>query len=213
MEGGTLQLTTKECIVDNILKTLKQKEIDEGYMNNSNYAASLHFFKAKKLIEASPIFEIIKMMPKGAALHIHNSASVSVDWIIKNLTYRPETEICTQSNGLIMFTVGYHEKCSDKPKKIVEERKAKLNTTEYDTWLEYQINLFDPNPEVTYPDGNTVWSEFQGMFETVKHLLSYLPFYKEHTYRMLEEFYNDGIYYTEIRTSLGDVSLLSVYKF
>jgi adenosine deaminase CECR1 len=48
-----------------IFEKYKKAEIARGYDNPAFYAPSLHFFKAKPLIEKSKIFEIIKRMPKG----------------------------------------------------------------------------------------------------------------------------------------------------
>jgi adenosine deaminase CECR1 len=82
---------------------MKEKAVQRGIEDPSNYAPSLHFFHAKSLIDDDPIFKIIKQLPKGGNLHVHNSASVSSEWVIKNLTYRDDVRICTNKNGLKIF--------------------------------------------------------------------------------------------------------------
>jgi adenosine deaminase CECR1 len=57
-----------------------------------------------------------------------------------------------------------------------------------------------------YPSIKTVWAHFSDMFNTVGDVLSYVPVYKAYHMQMLEELYNDGIIYVELRTSLKDVS-------
>lgn len=103
MEGGTIWLSPKEQEVDKKLLELKKQDFKDGITNSLNYAPSLHFFKAKPIIEKSEIFKYIKRMPKGGNLHLHNSASVSSEWVIKNLTYRPEVKLCTTAQGLKIF--------------------------------------------------------------------------------------------------------------
>lgn len=209
IEGGHLILDSKEQHVDDIIRVLKTEEINMGFKNGSNYAPAMHFFRAKSLIEQSKVFDAIKMVPKGAVLHVHNTASVSVEWIIQNLTYREEAEYCTSKFNIILFTAGDHTHCKDTPINMMEHRKnlsSEKAIHEFDAWLETQINLYTSQPEIDYPDINTVWNKFQVMFSTVKGLLSFLPFFKDYHYRMLEEFYDDGIYYTEIRTGFGTVS-------
>jgi hypothetical protein len=44
------------------------------------------------------------------------------------------------------------------------------------------------------------------MFNTVGDILTYAPVYKDYHYQMLQELYDDGIMYVELRTSLHDVS-------
>lgn len=207
MEGGYQSLSEKELLVDEIVRTLKRQEINEGSTNLSCYAPALHFFRAKPLIEQSKIFDIIKNIPKGSVLHVHNTASVSTTWIIQNLTYRIEAEYCTNKNGLTIFTAGYHKNCINKPINIVEARK-KLNPDQirdFDNWLRTKISMVKDDPEHTHSDANLVWNEFDGLFGVIKGLVTYLPFHKDFHYKMMEEFYDDGIFYTEIRTSFNDL--------
>lgn len=49
---------------------------------------------------------MLKAMPKGSVLHLHNTAAVSSKWVIKNLTYRSEAKLC-EVNGTVFFTVRY----------------------------------------------------------------------------------------------------------
>lgn len=101
--GGRIKLSATEQIADSILLAMKNNSIQQGIINSATYAPSMHFFKVKSLIEADPIFNIIKQMPKGGVLHVHNSASVSSQWVIKNLTYRDDVKLCEAANGQKIF--------------------------------------------------------------------------------------------------------------
>lgn len=101
--GGNIYLNPKEHEADEILLTMKQKAIQRGISDSTNYAPSMHFFHAKPLIDADPIFDVIKKVPKGGLLHLHNSAGVSSEWVIKNLTYRDDIKLCTGSDGVKVF--------------------------------------------------------------------------------------------------------------
>lgn len=82
---------------------MKEKAIQKGIIDSKYYAPSMHFFHAKPLIDEDPIFEVMKKVPKGGVLHLHNSAGVSSEWVIKNLTYRDEVMICNHTDGYQMF--------------------------------------------------------------------------------------------------------------
>lgn len=102
--GGNIYLSPKEQIADKILLQYKEKSIRGGILNPAEFAPSMHFFQAKHLIDKDPIFKIIKNLPKGGILHLHNTAGVSSEWIIKNLTYRSDVKLCNGTDG-VMFQI------------------------------------------------------------------------------------------------------------
>lgn len=90
-------------MAEEILLKLKAKSIEKGISEPRSYAPSMHFFHAKPLIDKDPIFKIIQRVPKGAVLHLHNSAGVSSEWVIKNLTYRDDMKLCSTKEGIKVF--------------------------------------------------------------------------------------------------------------
>lgn len=58
--GGQVVLTDAEKRLDAVLFKMKQEE-----MVRAEFPPALHFFKAKDLIKASPIFSLLQKMPKG----------------------------------------------------------------------------------------------------------------------------------------------------
>jgi adenosine deaminase CECR1 len=98
--GGNIYLNPKEHEADEILLRMKEKAVKQGILDSGSYAPSMHFFHAKPLIDKDPLFEVIQRVPKGAVLHLHNSAGVSSEWVIKNLTYRDDVKLCTTKDGI-----------------------------------------------------------------------------------------------------------------
>jgi len=64
----------------------KWRELDQAFQD-SYYPPSENFLTSKASIEASEVFSILKIMPKGAALHTHDIAIASSDWVVDELTY------------------------------------------------------------------------------------------------------------------------------
>lgn len=58
--GGKVVLTAEEQKLDARLRQLKEKE-----MLGAWFPPAMHFFKARALIQRSPIFKLLQKMPKG----------------------------------------------------------------------------------------------------------------------------------------------------
>ncbi|XP_055761295.1 adenosine deaminase 2-A-like [Salvelinus fontinalis] len=100
--GGRVKLTGAEQQLNTHFHKLKEQE-----MAVAQFPPAIHFFKARRHIYRSPIFSLLQMMPKGATLHIHSLSLVSVDWLVKNITYRPHCYICftwSRSVRFVFFT-------------------------------------------------------------------------------------------------------------
>ncbi|GFS26762.1 adenosine deaminase CECR1, partial [Elysia marginata] len=66
-----------------------------------------------------------------AALHLHEPAIASMDWLVKNLTYRPNIYMCTDKQGLILInTFQTPPSDPDCPWKLVSTERAKAQSIE-----------------------------------------------------------------------------------
>ncbi|XP_055849822.1 adenosine deaminase 2 [Episyrphus balteatus] len=201
--GGTILLSQKEQLVNRIFMKHKLAELSEGFLeNDETYAPGMHFFKAKKLIEKSKVFQFLQEMPKGALLHAHNSALVSSEWVIRNLTYMPGLLSCVDNSGVTVFTFRkspIKHDCNSSYSLVSLRRQKSWNKTEFDKELEKTINLYTPFPEVEYSSLNKVWAKFQNVFNSISDVLKYIPAFRTYHWRLLEELYHDGIMYLELR--------------
>lgn len=85
--GADLILNGYETLANIGLMNMKNAELDKGF-SDSFYPPSMSFFKSKAQIENSSVFNFLKEMPKGAALHLHDLSIASIDWVISDITYR-----------------------------------------------------------------------------------------------------------------------------
>ncbi|XP_067855730.1 adenosine deaminase 2-A [Heptranchias perlo] len=204
--GGNLLSPGKELQVNDILKKIKAKEIAEG-MESGKFPPAMHFFRAKELIEQSAVFNIIRKMPKGAGLHLHDYALLSVDWLVKNATYLPNCYICFMPLGGIRFNYFLRSpqkklaNCSEWV--LLEKHRHQLqNVTEFDNSLLRNLTLVTENPEEAYQSQNMIWKKFEDIFVVAFSLISYAPVFKTYFYEALREFYRDNVLYIEIRALL-----------
>lgn len=150
LTGGHTYLSEKEIKANEIFMQYKIKELDRGFENEEENAAALHFFKAKPLIDKSKVFQFLHRMPKGAVLHLHNSASVSSEWVVKNISYYPGLLRCTTTKGKTVLTfrrtpIGHH--CQTEYVLVSDERGNASDPQVYDQELEHIINMYTPHPE------------------------------------------------------------------
>lgn len=68
------------------------------------------------------------------------------------------------------------------------------------------FTLMTKNPEVTYANQDIIWSKFETIFFTISGLVNYAPVFRDYIFRGLEEFYQDNVFYLELRAMLFPVS-------
>ncbi|XP_019749808.1 adenosine deaminase 2-A isoform X1 [Hippocampus comes] len=203
--GGQMVLTDLEKLLDARLYQMKQDE-----MAKEQFPPALHFFKAKPLIERSPIFHLLQKMPKGGALHVHDLAMGDPEWLVKNVTYRPNCYMCVTDKWSVSFIFS-----SGQPKSVpncspwilMETLRNKLvNVTDLDNSILANLTLFtDGDHEALYPNQVVVWEKFDLNFRAVMGLLTYAPVFRDYYYHSLTQFYKDSVMYVEVRALLLEV--------
>ena len=63
-----------------------------------------------------------------------------------------------------------------------------------------QLTVIVDEPEKVYPTASAIWSRFQSVFESTFGLLQYAPVFKSYFYQALQQFYDDGVQYMELRS-------------
>ncbi|KAK2918126.1 adenosine deaminase 2-A [Channa argus] len=202
--GGRMLLTDAELRLDALLFKMKQQEVERA-----DFPPAMHFFKARHLIRTSPIFQLLQKMPKGGALHVHDFSMVDVEWLVKNVTYRPHCYMCFTYNQSVRFIFSSQgpkplPRCS--PWILLENFRAKMiNATELDNSIMGNLTLFtQQDPETVYPSQDAVWDRFEQAFLAVWGLVTYAPVFRDYYYQGLTEFYMDNIMYLEVRALLPE---------
>ncbi|XP_070578977.1 adenosine deaminase 2-like [Ptychodera flava] len=206
--GSNVELKGKEWAVNDLLMMLKLEEISEG-LKTSLYPPAVHFFQTKASIDKSGVFEIIRIMPKGAILHVHDDSLVDLSWLIRNVTYRPGCYMCfTRKRGNVIFKFHEKEPAADEEcdwKLVKTERSNYVDADEFDNMLENNISLIVEDPTNFYKNQYDVWSYFTDFFQSFRSLFSYSDVMQDAYYEGLRQFHEDGAQFVEIRSALPPV--------
>ncbi|KAM9855003.1 adenosine deaminase 2-A [Aulostomus maculatus] len=203
--GGKMVLSNSEQRLDARLFKMKQEEVARV-----DFPPAMHFFKARHLIRTSPIFSLLQNMPKGGALHVHDFSMVDVDWLVRNVTYRPHCYMCVTENQSIRFIFSSRSpqtipQCS--PWDLLENLRAKLiNTTDLDHSIMGNLTLFTArDPDALYPSQDVVWDRFEQAFKAVWGLVTYAPVFRDYYYQGLTQLHSDNVMYLELRALLPQI--------
>lgn len=170
-----------------------------------------NFIKAKEEIEKSNVFDIIKRMPKGALLHAHDTAIVSIDWVY-NVTFRDNLYVCDSQDKLLLHFF-------DKPanncnwKLLSDLRRNPKSLGDLDERILQKMTMVVADPDVIYPDVNTAWTKFMDVFIFIEPLLTYRPVYEAHYYEGLRQLHEDNVMYLELRSLLPTLYELDGTKY
>ncbi|XP_071371573.1 adenosine deaminase 2-A isoform X1 [Centroberyx affinis] len=224
--GGQVVPSEAEQRLDARLRKLKEEE-----MARADFPPAMHFFKARHLIRNSPIYSLLQKMPKGSCdahtqscfnckisnhrfvsggvLHVHDFSMVEVEWLVRNVTYRPHCYMCLTDDQSIRFL--FSSSCPKplphcSPWTLLENLRAKMvNTTDLDNSIMGNLTLFtEQDPEAAYPSQDVVWKKFERAFLVMWGLVTHAPVFRDYYYQGLAQFYMDNVMYLELRALLPE---------
>ncbi|KAH9489837.1 hypothetical protein Btru_037261 [Bulinus truncatus] len=199
--GANLVLNDKEELVNSFLMDLKNDTIQKSIWTTTPYPPAISFFKSKDWIDNSTIYKIIKMMPKGAVLHLHDSAMTSLDWLVRTMTYLPDlyarVEPLPVPNWRFQFS---DTPLGDDWKLMSDLREATDDQDAFDEKLIKDMSIWVEDPFISYPSVNDVWKKFETYFSSLKGLTQSRENWKMYLEQGLKEFYDDGVQYIEMKT-------------
>ncbi|XP_026534468.1 adenosine deaminase 2 [Notechis scutatus] len=207
--GGNLILGEQEENFNHNLMQLKKREITKA-METGIFPPAMHFFKAKDFIEKSDVFNILKKMPKGGLLHVHDYAILSPDWLIYNASYLPNCYICFCPKWTVQFKFSKPSLPTKVPLcskwiLLTTYRKRLKDPSEFDRSLLRNLTLVTDTPVKTYPTQAFIWEKFENIFKTASGIINYAPVFKSYLYEGLQELYEDNVQYVEIRVILPPI--------
>ena len=167
--GADLVLTPAEQSANRRLMALKQAELDR---TRSFFPAAHSFLEdeTKRTIAESPVFDVMRRLPKGGVLHAHGGALGDFRWLVAHATYRSDCYVYTGTDPAI--PTGTLRLSNTSPgdgwRRVTDVRQDAADPKAFDDALYRSITLGEEDRES--PD---IWREFTAVFQRVAGLTSH----------------------------------------
>jgi adenosine deaminase CECR1 len=201
---AALVVSADEEKANRALMAMKHAELDR---TRANFPPARSFLleKTKQMIGESPVFEVMRRLPKGAVLHAHGGAMGDFRWLLSQTAHRPDAYI--NVNGGAGVVPGALRLAPQHPgegwRPISELRAAARDAEGFDEQLLRSITLGEE--DLTLPD---IWAEFATIFRRVSGLMTDRSIHAEYWRRMMASLIDDNVQYLESRSAPVDPAIL-----
>lgn len=146
--AAKIKLSYKGAIVDNKIDKLRDQMIAADH----SLVIGEYYDKLESLVN-SPLYDVLKVMPKPAVHHAHLTACASLDYLV-TLTYKDEVYYSKKANEFHVSKKG----CSKEGFiKVNTLRQYWKNSEEFDQFLRAKMGLVPP-PGCR--EDNKIWQDF-----------------------------------------------------
>lgn len=179
------------------------------------------FTLARKKIETTKTWEIVRRMPKGALLHAHLDGMIDVEWLIDQMLATTGMAIMAdqslssvEARANVSATFQYSENVfadansiwneNYQPNQLVSAKIAATSFPEggldgFKTWLRNRCTITQQE-SLEYHDGvDSIWEKFAHCFPVLNSILAYEPIFRAAIQRLLLELVDDGLRWVEFR--------------
>jgi adenosine deaminase CECR1 len=193
--GAALVLSAEEEAADRRLVSLRDSEKERlgAYFPPSH---SFLLEKTRRLIEESPLLEVMRRLPKGGILHVHGAAGGDLHWLVSYATYRPDCYMYlgdegSTERGTLRF---FAQPPGGHWRPVVALRSAAPDPRAFDEEIYRSITLGEEDHNA--PD---IWEEFRRCFRRAFGLFDDEETRAGHWPRMLADLIDDDVQYVEFR--------------
>jgi adenosine deaminase CECR1 len=171
------------------------------------------FYEVKEEIARTPAYQLLTNMPKGALLHAHLTAIGRVDWVVSKALTMPNCYVKWPSSSaagnqgqLKFFTP--EEAAMNADYSLVAQKMAEFpaqGSGSFSNALRTAL-LFDQD---NAGPGKQPWREFDKLRGLTGDFIRNRSVFTNYLLDAFETLWNDGVYYVELRDSLGNLNTLN----
>lgn len=193
-----------------------REEMIKEYQDQHFFPPAKPFYQSKEHIEQTNLFQILRKMPKGGLLHLHGSASGSIDWIIDTVqkmancyVFWPNAAKANSNDPAQLNTSApiaikgqfRFFQAEAVPQGYVSFPQLSRQIPQFEDSLRKLI-VFD---ETIFEDSINIWQAFENRFQRLSGITNYQPLFKPYYLAALESLQQDGIQHVELREFLHPI--------
>ncbi|KAH8768150.1 hypothetical protein F5883DRAFT_69100 [Diaporthe sp. PMI_573] len=185
--------------------------------------SGMMFTLAKGMMERTKLWRIVRRMPKGSILHAHLDAIVDLDYVFDTLLSEPGMHISSpdaslgtsaaREDAVVNFRFFAKEKnpslsiwddAKYKPGEFVPLKKAADSFPDggregWIRWMKSKTTISETDAVEQHHGVDHIWRKFSKCFVIMGTVIHYEPIFRKFLRRMMKQYYEDGVYWGEIR--------------
>ncbi|ROV92738.1 hypothetical protein VMCG_09034 [Cytospora schulzeri] len=185
--------------------------------------SGMMFTLAKARMERTKLWKIVRKMPKGSILHAHLDAIVDLDFVFETLLDEPgmhinapEVHMGTAENradAVVSFRFFKEPRNPDmsiwdgksyKTGEYVPLKKAAETFPEggregWIRWMKSRTTISETDAVEQHHGVDHIWRKFTKCFLIMGTVIHYEPIFRKFLRRLMKQYYDDGVYWGEIR--------------
>lgn len=185
--------------------------------------SGMMFTLAKGLMERTKLWRIVREMPKGSILHAHLDAIVELDYVFDTLLSEPGMHISApdarlgtseaRADAVVNFrffardrnpSMSIWDDASYQPGEFVPLAKAADTFPDggregWIRWMKSKTTISETDAVEQHHGVDHVWRKFSKCFVIMGTVIHYEPIFRKFLRRMMKQYYEDGVYWGEIR--------------
>lgn len=185
--------------------------------------SGMMFTLAKDRMETTKLWRIVRKMPKGSILHAHLDAIVDLDFVFRVLLEEPgmhmnspEYHLATAENrseSVVTFRFFKQERNSGmsiwgaqgyKPGEYVSLAKAAETFPDggregWVKWMKSKTTISETDSVTQHHGVDHIWRKFSKCFLIMSTVVHYEPVFRKFMRRLMTQYYDDGVYWGELR--------------
>lgn len=192
---------------------------------NRDIYPGMMFTLAKKRMEKTKLWQIMRKMPKGALLHCHLEAMVDQDWLFREALAEeglcisaPSPMTTAKSRDTALFRFQYRasipeaetpmwadDYASDTaiPLTAAADSFPDGGREDFIKMLVSRCSISLDESIVHHRGPNQIWAKFTSCFQVLNTLVYYEPIYRKFLQRMFRQLADDNVQYVELRAAFN----------
>ncbi|XP_022227114.2 adenosine deaminase 2 [Drosophila obscura] len=201
--GGKLHLSPLEEVANARLLEQLDAEVQRLWVN---YSMNTPPFLRHHKISETDLYGMLRSMPKGGLLHIHDAGMMQLDVLIE-LSYRDDLWVCVGldnvfENFRISSVYPHMPPPSSDDANCIWMLMSNFHTFEWHDRYEQQLRDSFTIREGGYKNASEMARHMRRSQRLIHGLVTFHTLWSSFLFRMLEDFHKDGVQYVELRSSL-----------